>query len=375
LKTSRIMVACLLLAGAAPAQSNSSGPTLEKRPAPNASASPAAPATETSSVAPDAPVITVEGLCEKPGGSSAAPADCRTVITRAEFEKVLNAVQPNMPAAAKKQFANRYVAVLFLAEKAHEAGLDQGPGFDEKMFIARLQILAQLGGERVHQEAAKVTEGEIDLYYHDHLADYKTISYDRLYVPKQKQVDPAAQKPNDPDLQKKRQSSEIEMNEEADKLRARASSGEDFAKLQQEAYDFGGYTAVKASDPRVEKVRKERIPPADASIFELKKGEVSQVFNDPSGFVIYKIEAVEDLPVTAVHDEISRKLASDREKGAIESLQTSTKLDGTYFGGAAAAAPPTLRNPGEVAPGGPPAKREIQINDDKVQPAPAPGKQ
>jgi parvulin-like peptidyl-prolyl isomerase len=171
-------------------------------------------------------------------------------------------------------------------------------------------------------------------------------------------LDPASQKPGDPDLQKKREASETEMKAEADKLRARAATGEDFAKLQQEAYDFAGYTQIKASNPRVDKARKDRIPPADASIFELKVGDVSQVFSGPSGFVVYKVDAIEDLPVASVHDEISRKLASDREKGQIETVQSSTNLDDAYFGTPAPAAPPTLRNPGEAAPA----------------PAPAPGK-
>jgi hypothetical protein len=79
------------------------------------------------------------------------------------------------------------------------------------------------------------------------------------------------------------------------------------------------------------------------------------VFSGPSGFVVYKVEAIEDVPVASVHDEISRKLASDREKGAIESLQNSTKLDDAYFATPAPPAPPTLRNPGEAAPTPPPA--------------------
>lgn len=352
MKNLQIGVACLALAVAAIAQTNSPGPTLEKRPAA------ADAASEASNVAPDAAVITIDGLCEKPANSSATPADCKTVITRAEFEKLTNAVQPNLPAPAKKQFANRYVIALYLAEKAHEAGLDQGPVFDEKMYIARLQLLAQMGGDQVHQEAAKVTDGEIENYYHDHADDYKTISFDRLRIPKQKQVDPASQKAEGSaaaELQKKREAEAAEMKAEADKLRARAAAGEDFAKLQQEAYDFGGYTQIKAGNVRVEKARKAGVFPADASIFELKAGEVSQVFDDPSELAIYKIVTKEDLPVASVHDEISRKLSADREKGAIESVQKSTKLDEAYFSTPAAPAPPSLRSPGETAPTAPPA--------------------
>jgi hypothetical protein len=363
LKKLQIAVACLALAGVALGQTSTSAPKLEKRPAAKEQVAPAAQspaaASEASSVAPDAPVITVDGLCEKPGGSSATPADCKTVITRAEFEKLVNALQPNMAAPVKKQFANRYAFALFLVEKAHEAGLDQGPEFDEKMYIKRLELLSQLGGERMHQDAAKVTDGEVDNYYHDHIADYKTISFDRLRIPKQKQADPAAQKAAAPgDLQKKRAADEAEMKAEADKLRGRAAAGEDFAKLQQEAYDTAGLTQIKAGDTRMNQVRKAGVLPADASIFELKVGEVSQVFNDPSEFVVYKIQAVEDVPVANVHDEISRKLAAEREKNAIDSVQKSTKLDEAYFATPAPpaqAAPPTLRNPGEAAPAATPA--------------------
>jgi len=359
----QIAVACLALAGVAVAQTSSSGPKLEKRPTTPANAekdsasNPQSPAaSEAASVAPDAAVITIDGLCERPPNSSATPADCKTVITRAEFEKLINAFQPNMPGPAKKQFANRYAIVLYLAEKAHEAGLDQGPAFDEKMYIARLQLLAQLGGERVQQDATKVTDGEIENYYHEHIADYKTISFDRLRIPKQKQANPADQKAAAPaDLQKKREGDESEMKAEADKLRVRAAAAEDFAKLQQEAYEFAGLTQIKVGDPRMNQVRKAGVPPADQSIFELKGGEVSQVFNDPAEFVVYKIQAVEDLPLASVHDEISRKLAADREKGTIESLQKSTTLNDAYFATPAQPAAPTLRNPGEPAPATPPA--------------------
>jgi hypothetical protein len=352
LKTFQTVLACLTLAGVVLAQSNLSAP-----------GAPAAGAT--SSVAPDAPVITVRGLCDKTAGNTAV-ADCKTVITRAEFEKLMNAIQPNLPDAAKRQLANGYVQGLFLAEKAHEAGLDRGPDFDEKLTLMRLRLVATLGQGQVHKEAANVTDAEVEAYYHDHISDYKTISYERLNVPKQKKVDPATEKANDPDLQKKREASQAEMKSEADKLRARAAAGEDFAKLQQEAYDVGGYTQIKASNPRVDKARKGSIPPADASIFELKAGDVSQVFADPGGFAIYKVEAVEDLPLPSVHDEISRVLANERENSWKQSLEKSTTLDDAYFVPPVAAptpAPPTLRNPGETAPAPAPAS-----------PTPAPGK-
>jgi hypothetical protein len=300
---------------------------------------------EDSKTSPDAPVITINGVCDKSG---TATSDCKTVVTRAEFEKVIRTIQPNMPKAQQKQFATRYVNVLLLAGKAHELGLDHGPEFDEQMYLARLQVLARLGGEQFQKDAGKVSDSEVEAYYHEHSSDFKTISYDRIYVPKQKQTDTTGQKPNDPEAQKKREASETEMKEEADKLRARAAAGEDFAKLQQEAYDFAGMK-LKASNTRVDKVRKNALPPTDAAIFELKKGDVSQVFNDPQGFMIYKVEDFQDQPLADIHEEVSRTLQGEKLKKASESLQktaaSDTTYDNAYFG---TPAPPTLRNPGEA---------------------------
>jgi hypothetical protein len=348
------VVVCLLLAGAAIGQTTKPAPTLKPRPAdPNE-------LIVGSNVAPDKPVITVQGLCEKPANSKATPADCSTVITRADFEKVVNAVQPNMPPAARKQFATRYVTVLLLAEKAHELGLDKSPEFDEQMSLARLQLLSREAGEKMQRDAANVPESSMSDYYQQHAADYKTISVDRIFVPKQKQIETSAAQANDPDAQKKRDASEAEMKDEADKLRVRAAAGEDPAKLQQEANDFAGSKA-KVTTVKVESIRKASIPASDASIFELKTGEVSQVFSDASGYRVYKIEEIKDLPLPSVHDEIARTLQGQNMKSSFDSLQNSAKttFDDSYF---ATAAPPSLRNPGE-----PPAAKGTTT-------PPAPGK-
>ena len=332
---------CLLLTGAALGQTTAP-PPLKTRPNP-----PAAETASTENAVPaDAPVITIQGLCERPGGGTATPSDCKTVVTRAEFEKIVNAVQPNMPQAAKKQFASRYVTVLMLAEKAHELGLDHGPAFDEELYLSRLQISSKLAAEQLQKEATKVSDTEVADYYKEHAADYKAISFDKLYVPKQKAIESSALKPNDPELQKKREASEAGMKEEADKLRARAAAGEDVTKLQQEAYDFAGLKQ-KTQSTRMENQRKSGIPPADASILELKAGDVSQVFTDPAGFMIYKIVEVKDLPVASVHDKIARTLQAQKMKNSFEALQNSAKPDyaEAYF---ATPAPPTLRNPGET---------------------------
>lgn len=338
MKSVSLGVVCLLLATTAISQTTKPAPTLKPRPSESNELIPG------SNVAPDAPVITIQGLCERPPNSNATPVDCNTVISRADFEKLINAVQPNMPAASRKPFATRYVTILLLSEKAHEMGLDKTPEFDEQMYIARLQLLARQAAEKMQRDAANVPESEISDYYQQHASDYKSISFERIFIPKQK-VETAG-KTNELHPGKADEASEAQLKDEADKLRARAAAGEDPTKLQQEANDFAG-NKTKVTNVKVENMRKTSIPPTDASIFDLKAGEVSQVFSDPTGYRIYKVTEVKDLPLASVHDEILHAIQGQNMKNAFDSLQNSAKttFDNSYFVTPAA---PSLRNPGEA---------------------------
>lgn len=345
MKTVLNALVCLLLAATGLGQSGSTTPTLKERPAPSTNAT---TQPENLPVATDEPVITIQGLCERPGGGSATPADCKTVVTRADFEKVAPA---NMPGPQKKQVADRYVQALVLAEKAHEAGADRSPDFEKQLYLMRLQLLARAGYQDLQKQTATISDSEVEDYYKQHIADYKAVSFEKLYVPKQKFVETSTIKPNDPDAEKKRQASEAEMKAEAEKLRAGAAAGEDFKKLQQDAYDFAGLKQT-AQSTRMENQRKNQVLAADAAIFELKAGDVSQVFNDPAGFMVYKIVEIKDLPVANVHDEIARTLQAEKLKTAMDGLQNSVKttLDESYFGAQTGPAgnAPTLRRPGET---------------------------
>ena len=351
----RTGLVCLVLAGLAAAQT-SSPPVLTPRS--NSRVEELPINGNNSSVAPDAPVITIKGLCDKSSGASAAGADCKTIITRSEFEKLMSALRPNLSKAQQQQVAARYVQLLILQNKAEELGLDKGPAFEEQMQVQRLQVLASLAVEHIQREAGQVSDADIESYYREHSADFRTVSYDKIFVPKQKQADmakPAAA--NDPDAQKAREAGEAEMKEEADKLRARAASGEDFVKLQQEAYDMAGLKLqATAVNTHVENAPKDRLPPGDSSIFELKKGDVSQVFNDPAGFMIYKIDDFQDPRLETVKPEVARMLQSQKLKTSNEELQKSA-VDNTIYNNAYFATPaaPSLRNPGEPAtpPAGP----------------------
>ena len=141
---------CLLLGvlawGQAANPTSSQPPAPSQNPAAPSNAAPGKPAEdakqalEASNIPPDGAVITIQGLCDNPPADKTKASGCKTVITRAEFEKLVDALAPNMAPPARRQLATRYAMGLVMAHEAHKMGLDQGPRFEELLRVARVQI-------------------------------------------------------------------------------------------------------------------------------------------------------------------------------------------------------------------------------------------
>ena len=133
--SSKFVISFLTIATYAVALAQSA-PTPAKPVAPTGGASqaaaPNAPSTPAESNVPaDAPVITINGVCDvSPNGQakpapqakaaagsapSAARPDCKTQITRAEFEKLLKTVASGAPAATIRSMSSRIPASGCLA--------------------------------------------------------------------------------------------------------------------------------------------------------------------------------------------------------------------------------------------------------------------
>ena len=331
---------CLLLAALAWGQAASSTskpvPAAQKpgtatTAAPAAAAPPAQKEPEASSLPPDAPVITIKGLCDNPPADKAAAENCKTVITRAEFEKVLDAVQPTMPARVRRQFASRYANALAMAKKAEQMGLDKGPSFEEHMKLARIQVLSQELNKELQEKASQVSDKEIEDYYHNNLAKFEQAELDRLYLPRSQQ--PAASDEDETKEAKPAQQSQTAMKEAAEKLRARAVAGESFNTLQAEAYKLSG---IKGATPNTSmgKVRRTMLPASQVSVMDLKPGETSSVMDDASGYFVYKLKSKETMTLDQAREEIKGMLRSQHIQEAMRAAQESATpvLDDAYFG-------------------------------------------
>jgi PPIC-type PPIASE domain len=341
---------CLLLAAVAWGQAANpkATPVTSQPTGQNKAATTAQPAQGTAQessvdtkVPAEAPVITIKGVCD-PSASQSPALECRTEITRAEFEKVVDAVQPNMPARARRQFANRYANILAMSIKAKEMGLDKGPDYEERMKLARMQVLATALNKEIQQKASEITDKEVEDYYHNNLSKFEQAELLRIYVPKTVQPPPQEEQKatneekkavSEEEQQKRAKESEEKMKSEADKLRARAAAGEDFNKLQEEAYQTAG---IKSSAPNTNmgKQRRNVLPPSQASAMDLKPGEVSPVIADQSGFFIYKMVSKGTMPLDQARDEIKGILRSERLQQQMKSVQESATptLNEAYFG-------------------------------------------
>jgi parvulin-like peptidyl-prolyl isomerase len=347
---------CLLLASLAWGQAASKpaaapGP-LSKAPASASSAAPAATATPAE-VAPDAAVITLPGVCDNPPADQSKAADCKTVVTRAEFEQLLEAInQSRMPPPVRRQLANQYAMLVVMANEAHKMGVDKGPKFEQQLRIQRMQAMATQLRQALQEKAGDVPDKDIEDYYHKNAASYEQASLQRIFIPRSRQLDTSKdkEKPTEAETKKRQEEGDAAMKTEAEALQKRAAAGEDFNKLQEEAFTFAGLKA-KAPQTSMGNLRRASLPPDQAAVFDLKTGEVSQLIADPSGYFIYKMGEKQTTSLESAKEEIHNTLRTQRMQESMQSIQQSAKptLNDAYFAvpeaAPAGAAPPTKPQP------------------------------
>jgi len=283
-------------------------------------------------VSPDAPVITISGLCGASSENKAASSACKTVITRAQFEKLIDAIEPNMPARARQEFALRYADALVMSKKAEQMGLDKTPDYREQMKLAHVQVLSQELKKSIQGKVFRISDKDIEDYYRGNIAKFEKAEMERIYVPKTRQLLPVSgDKLSDAGRQQRSSESEQAMKDVAYNLRARALAGEAFATLQADAYTAAGVKNAN-SNPAVS-LRRTSLPPNQVSVMNLKPGEVSSVFEDSNDFVIYKIKSKDTLPLNQAREEIKATLSSQRMQDEMRRIQDSATLsfDDSYF--------------------------------------------
>lgn len=349
---------CLLLAGMAFGQtSQPPAPPAGAKAEPGATA-PSGPAAPTEApkaeVAPNDPVITLKGFCSDGKQGDA----CKTVITRADFDKLVDALQPNMPPAVRRNLANKYTTMLRMATEAEKRGLEKQPKFAETMRFARMQILSLELSHALQEEAGNISDADLNDYYKQNQPAYEQATIAKIFVPHTKQIStkqipttpapkpgmkPAVKSTTAP-TEAQRKADEAAMHKLSVDLHARLVKGEDPDKLQKEAYVAAG---LPGNPPPTasEKVRRNTLPASHKSIMDLKAGEVSEVLPDASGYYIYKIIAKTAMPLDDVKAEIRSTLSSKRYRDSMNSYQNNMEMNDAYFGPTQSQIPAPRRGP------------------------------
>lgn len=366
--------ACLILAqtGAPATKSNaaskpSSSPSQGSSTAtPSAAPAPAQAAAAASSVSPETPVITVNGVCDvslngtarqaPKTGSTASGSDCKTHITREEFEKLVSAVAPGAPPAARRQIAAQYVQLLSAANEGVKLGVEKDPEFSEQLGAMKLQLLAQSAARKIQAQASNVSDAEVKSYYDQNPSAFEEVTLTRIFVPRG--ASESAQGQAAPD------SKAI-----ADAARQQLVAGTDPETIQKTVFTQLKTTTEPPSTKFGAK-RRGALPPAhEEKVFALKQGEVSEAIPDSIGYVIYRVDSRQQLPFDQVKDEVKRRVTTQRIEDARQHFAASSKADynDSYFGPESAnqkggpAAPPSLSRPGAPPPrNAPPAASSSQ---------------
>jgi hypothetical protein len=286
------------------------------------------PHTNSAKVNPDTPVIVIEGLCEQqPQAASARAAksrNCRTVITRAQFEQIAGAIQANMEPSVKRQLAAFYPRLLLMQREFHRRALENDPDVKKTLAFAKLRAEAEAAAKIMKQDADKVSEQEIANFYKANEALYDVLEIERIYVPFEKRKSG----PDD-----KTDADAAGMKQQAEELRARAAAGEDFSKLQDEAYVRAGITGNRPP-VNIGKVAATQLAPTQRSLVSVKAGEVSEVIADPpNGYYIYKLLSKSTKPLEQVKGDIRTAVAQQKFAAAMQKIEGAAKttLNENYF--------------------------------------------
>lgn len=331
--TSRFAALLLLLSPvcfsqATPAKPSAS-PSLQASPAKkdaDAQKPSLAPPPSAAAVGEDETVITVPGVC--PAGTPAE--NCSTKITRGDFERLIAAMNPNIPAEARRSIGNSYGQLIYMASQAQKMGVDKDANVQIQMRVQAMSLLAQ-GLQKKVIENSKPTPQEIESYHAENSGKYEELNLRRIVILK------SATSELKPE----------QLKALADDLRERAAGGEDPDKLQVEAYKTAKSAGTPPSTSLGWKKRGLMDPRHEPQIVALKAGEVSQVLEDGQAYYIYKVDSKRLVPIEGVQKDIEKTLTEERARKTLQQLSENAKpkLNDAYFGPAPDAAKPPAQTP------------------------------
>jgi hypothetical protein len=261
-------------------------------------AGPATAAAPRAELAPTDPVITIHGLCTGAATTANKSSNCTTVVSRQQFDGVMNGLNalgaPLLP-MQRRAVAEGYATTLLNYEAAKKSGVEHDPRFAEVIRLARMRAMGDMYKAMQQEKAGKVSPQEIEAYYKANLDNLEELTLRRVTLPRYNHANL-----KDEDYAAKARNL-------ANDTQERMVKGEDLDKLQKEAFD-----ALGVKDPPTTKMgpirRGAYASDQEKQLFALKPGEVTPVVEQPSAFIIFKLERRDTPTLEQAKDEIVRIL-------------------------------------------------------------------
>ena len=268
---------------------------------------------------PNAPVVTIEGICDgraatTSAGSAKSPVrsstkagapaktlksrkDCKTVITKAQMDAMLDLLVPGASPEQRHAFALNYIRIVAAAGVAQEKKLDHDPAVEKemqaRMGFTWMQVMASSLYRRVETLAQDVQDSEIESYYKQQAGSLIEAEVQRLSLsklgPRGATVDVTA------------------LKAKAEEYHARVAKGEDMEELQKEILTAN---PASISSAKTATVRRNNLLPEEAVVFNLKPGEITPIVDARGAFEILKLVAVKPIPLETLRPDIKTALAN-----------------------------------------------------------------
>lgn len=261
-------------------------------------------------------------------------------LTYGELEKFLSVLAPQQKQNAlrnRKQLVEQYVLMLKLSEMAEKDKLGETSPYKEAIEYYTRNMLTQAEVQKIAQSFPVRTE-EQQAYYDQHRSQYEQVTVKLIYISFSSSPGTGADG--------KKRLNEEEAKAKAEELVKEAKAGADFVKLVKENSEDA---TTKAKDGDLTMSRSDNLPESIRTVaLALKPGEISDPVRQPTGFYVFRGEAVTTKPFAEVRDQIFNDLQNIKLKEwfATTTKSLNIKLENDQFfsgaSGATQSAPPTL---------------------------------
>jgi parvulin-like peptidyl-prolyl isomerase len=243
-------------------------------------------------------------------------------VTQREIEGFIQGLGPqarrNLASQGRRPI-DEYVLIVVLSQEALNHHLDSLPAFQEALASQRRQLLAIAEYQEIVRQSP-VTPEDISSYFAAHQSEFEEAKVYQVVVRKK----PEGAKEGTPGFTAE------EAKSRAEEIRKALSSGDDPKKVA-EKYQLPNVIRVDA-EPEIVR-RKQLRPDMETAAFELKPGQVSEVFDLGPWLSLIQVVSHQVEELKDVSSRIEGILQQQKISSAMEALKKKANVwvDEAYF--------------------------------------------